>query len=797
MTRTKVVVFATSLLAAIAAPALAADHDPPAAVAGSLPAEPIPVGNEAPSSGAAQEGAALRSLARVEEITVTARKREEFLEDTPIAVTALGAAALENSNVTRIDQIQELVPNLTILSGASDQVAQIVIRGVGTSGTGISFDPGVGLYIDGVYLPRAQGSIFDVVDIQSVEVLRGPQGTLFGKNTVGGAVSVTTVKPARDAGGTISVRPGNLGQIRTRMSLDIPIRLGWFDDKLFSRISFASRNSRGYTYNAAFDQYWGEENGLAFIGSLQFLPTDRLTIDVSGSWFKDQTHIPNGECVYIQPAGLASAEYVERCALSTPRRIYTDANQIAATSSWGTWGTAAWDVGDLGPVTDVVAKSITSWRRQESPTRNDLDGSDITVIQLANLGGSDPVDGLPGTAQQIQQEFQVAASAWEDRIDLVSGLFLFWEEGDRSNGVWVPVINQRTLNRVISDNFTWALFAQGTVNPVDWLSLTAGVRYTQDDKSARQINSNLNLPPGEQQVVDVSGQESFDSWTPMASLALFAPPSWLEVAGLDHLMGYFTYSRGFKGGGLNAVLQGEPTAGLIPFLPESLDNFEIGAKLIALDQRLTLNLALFDSKYDDIQRTQLESIENPDGTIDSRQLTLNAAEAKARGIEVELQAIPIDGLLLTGMLGFLDARYDSFPNSTNPLGGAAPLDRSGERLPNAPEYNSLVSAQYSIPIALEGWLGGFLTPRIEWAYRDSEMFVGPELPQATQGSYHLINARLSYDFLGDRAQVALWGRNLADETYFTAALPLAGILGTMTRSYAPPRLWGAELTYAF
>ena len=147
MTRWKVVLLATSLLTAIAAPTLAADHDPPAAVTGSLPAEAAPGGSEAQNSGAAREGAALRSLARVEEITVTARKREEFLEDTPIAVTALGAAALENSNVTRIDQIQELVPNLTILSGASDQVAQIVIRGVGTSGTGISFDPGVGLYI--------------------------------------------------------------------------------------------------------------------------------------------------------------------------------------------------------------------------------------------------------------------------------------------------------------------------------------------------------------------------------------------------------------------------------------------------------------------------------------------------------------------------------------------------------------------------------------------------------------------------------------------------------------------------
>ncbi len=788
----------TSLAIALALPFLAATpraHAQPAAVEGSLPPEPAPVARDASGfeSGARDEGAGLRELAKVEEITVTARKREEFLEDTPIAVTALSMASLQNSNITRIDQIQQLVPNLTILSGASDQVAQIIIRGVGTSGVGVSFDPGVGLYIDGVYLPRAQGSIFDVVDIQSVEVLRGPQGTLFGKNTVGGAVSVTTVKPADELRALISLRPGNLGQMRTRMSLDVPI----IENRLLSRVSLATRNRNGYAYNRNFDEFWGEENGISFIGALRFLPTDDLTIDVSGSWFKDQIHNPSGECVFIQSVGLGTPEYYDKCRNTSPRVISTDTNQNASTSSWGTWGTIAYDVGTAGPFDDIVAKSITSWRRQLSPTRTDVDATDITLIQLSNHGGADPIDGKAGKAQQIQQELQVAGSTWDGKLELVSGLFLFWENADRHNAVYVPSVNQRNVNRVQNDNFTWALFAQGTVTPVDWMSVTAGLRYTEDEKTGEQQNFNLNLPEDEQMIVDVSDSETFSSWTPMASLALFAPDDWLEPAALDHLMGYFTYSRGFKGGGLNAVLQGEPEAGLVPFQPETLDNFELGAKVIGFDQRVTFNLALFDSRYDDIQRTQLETTINPDDTLNVRQLTLNAAEATIRGVEAEIQAIPIDGLRVTGLIGYLDAKYDSFPNSVNSLGGQEPLDRSGERLPNAPEYNSMVTAQYSIPIEAEGWLGGYLTPRIEWAYRASEMFVGPELPQATQGGYNLINARLSYDFLGDRAQVALWGRNLADETYFNAVLPIAGALGIIQRSYAPPRLWGAELTYMF
>lgn len=761
-----------------------------------LPAEPAPLPQTAdgsPASGAADEGAALQAIAKVEEITVTARRREEFLQDTPIAVTALSTAQLLNSNVTRIDQIQQLVPNLTILSGASDQVAQIIIRGVGTSGVGVSFDPGVGLYIDGVYLPRAQGSIFDVVDIQSVEVLRGPQGTLFGKNTVGGAVNVTTIKPGNELKGTFSVRPGNLGQIRTRMNLDVPI----VEDVLLSRFAFASRNRNGYAYNKNFDQFWGEENGLSFIGSLRFLPIDDLTIDVSGSWFKDQIHSSPGECVFIQAVGLGSPDYYRRCRETSPRVISTNVNQNAGTSSWGAWGTVAYDIGDAGWFEGIVAKSISSWRRQKSPTRTDVDLTELQIIQLSNYGGDDPTDGRAGTAEQVQQELQLAASAWEDKISLVTGLFLFWEKSDRRNALIVPIVNQRSSNRVMSDNWTWALFAQGTVNPWEWLSVTAGLRYTEDKKGGQQVNRNLNLPYEEQVLVNVSDSEIFTAWTPMASLALFAPSEWLEPALLDHAMGYFTYSRGFKGGGLNAVLQGEPDAGLVPFQPETLENFELGAKIIGFDQRVTFNLALFDGRYDDIQRTQLETMIEPDGTVSARQLTLNAAKATIRGVEAEIQAIPIDGLMITGMVGLLDAKYDSFPNSTNPLGGSTPVDRSGQRLPNAPEYNSMVTAQYSIPIESEGWLAGFLTPRIEWAYRASEMFVGPEIPQATQGGYNLINARLSYDFLDNRAQVALWGRNLNNETYFNAVLPVAGPLGIIGRAYAPPRLWGAEITYHF
>lgn len=765
-----------------------------AEVEGSLPVEPEPVSK---TSGAEEEPEAMQVLSRVEEIVVTARRREELLEDTPIAVTAISAASLDNSSITRIDQIQQLVPNLSIQSGGANQVAQIAIRGVGTPGVGIAFDPGVGLYVDGVYLPRAQASIFDVVDISDIQVLRGPQGTLFGKNTVGGAVSVTTVKPRPELGAMISVRPGNLGAIRTRATVDIPIRIGWLDDKLFSRLTFASRNRNGYVWNTTFNDYWAEENGISFIGSLRFLPVEDLAIDISGSWFKDQVHSGLGQCVEVQRAGIGGLVpgFWESCNASEPRRISADANQVSASSSWGTWATITWDAGDLGPLSGITAKSITSWRRQLSPSSTDADATEFPIIRVANFGGGG-INGEAGQAQQIQQEAQVAASAWEEKISVVGGAFFFWETANRVNGLLVSPVNQETSNQILTDNFTWALFAQATVSPTSWLSGTVGLRYTEDRKRARQVNRNYALPPEENVTVDVSGEASFASWTPMASLALFLPEEEMVDTPLDHLMGYFTWSQGFKGGGLNAVLAGAAEDGLIPYDPESLNNFEVGAKAIAFDSRLTFNLSVFTSFYDDIQRLNLQTEIDEEGELVSRQLTQNAAKATVRGVEAEVQWIPTEGLLVSGLIGLLDARYDDFPNAISGFGGS-PINRSGEGFPATPAYNSFVSIQYSLPVPAGGMMDGYLTPRVEWAYRASEFLVEPEITEGHQAGYNLFNARLSYDFLGDRAQVALWGRNLANELYATGAVSLVGPMGTIVKGYGPPRTWGAELTYTF
>ncbi len=757
----------------------------------------------------------------IEEIVVRARKREELIQDTPIAVTALSDRVLREANVQRIDDITKIVPNFSFDTGGAGQSAQLTLRGVGTTGgTGVAFDPGVGLYIDGVFMPRAQVSVFDALDIQQVEVLRGPQGTLFGKNTVGGAVSITTAKPTEELSGSIFVRPGNLNAIRTRAVLNIPIDRGWFEDKLFTRFALATRNRDGFTFNETFNQDWGEESGITFLGSLRLIPRDDVTLDVSGTWFRDHTHNPAGHCFVIRPdSGLGQAlGFFDECRRTRPRRITTNENAVASSSSWGVWGNLSWDVGDLGPLEETSAKLIGSWRRQLSPSRNDFDGTRVEGVAIANYGGDDSnADGRAGEAEQIQQEIQFNANALDGRLKMVTGLFGFWEDADRSNGIRLPLVNTLTENQITTSNWTWALFGQATAEVTDWLSLTAGIRYTQDKKGAAQINTDFaGGPPGEI-TGRVSDAKTFKSWTPMASIALFAPDRVLDAANLDHFMTYFTYSRGFKGGGLNAVLAASTEEGLIPFGPETLDNFEVGIKTFAFDRRLSMNVAFFESQYDDIQRSVIRTapiIDEMTGEATGvlvNNLTLNAAEATMRGIEVEGTLIPIDHLTLQGSFGYIDATYDSFgtgcENQTDPdVFRTCPasqfdgrdIDRTGEPFLRTPSYTAFLSAQYAIPIEADGWLAGNLTPRIEWSYRDRELFGAPEIPEGSQPSLNLFNARLSYSFLEDRAQIALWGLNLSDELYYANFLTATvNTFGNAIASYAPPRTYGAELSYRF
>lgn len=753
-----------------------------------------------PAPPAAEVATESRHTAQhIEEIVVQARKRAELLEDTPVSVTALNETTLREAGVIRLDDIQSLVPNLLFTTADDGLASDLRIRGIGTpQAVSIAFDPGVGVYVDGVFLPRTIGTLVDVLDIQQVEVLRGPQGTLFGKNTVGGALNITTVKPSPELEGFALVRPGNFDSVHARGMLNVPLG-GALEDIAFLRMAVAHTQSQGYVYDTLRDETMSDQNSTSFLGSLRILPWEDVTIDVSGTWSRLNTKGRGGECVFIQDTSLGSLDptLYPNCRATGPYENNAEAAAITDLESYGTWGTIAWDAGDVGGLEDVIAKFIGSWRQQKPRIRVDVDMTATPAFVRSTVGGP-PGNGSPGTQEQISVEGQLNAAAWDGRIQFVAGAFGFWETADENVGFTIlpGFLNVVQDNDRAIDNWTWALFGQGSIELAEWANVTAGVRYTQDKKGLFAETRNA-LDPNEPPLQDQSRSKVFDAWTPMASLALTAPDAWLGEAPIDHVMSYFTYSRGFRGGGFNGLLIATDAS---EFQPEFLDSFELGLKTIGVDQRVTLNVSAFYGKYDDIQVTAIRDLgdQNGDGAPEFEQTTLNAAKATTKGAEIEVLALPFDGLRANGSVGLLYTKYDDFPNAVSDL-DASTINRAGESFDNAPELQTHLAIQYSVPIEVDGslWLSGWLTPRLDWSYQSEVHTRGPEVTAGIQRGYNLLHARLSYSFNDDRSQVALWGKNLTDEVYFNQLTPLISSFGIAGRFYGSPRTYGAEISHRF
>jgi len=768
----------------------------------------------APGTAAVADDGEPAARREVEEIVVHARRREELIGDTPVAVTALSGEVLQENAITRLDEIQDLVPNLSFYSGRSGLTSAVFIRGVGQVDPISTFDPGVGIYVDGVYMSRQAGSVLNVVDVQSVEVLRGPQGTLFGKNTVGGAIIVQTTKPQEDFEALVRVGGGSFGTYRTRFTLNAPVELGSLGDRLFGRFTVASESSRGCTRNRFSDPWATDTNSLAALAALRLLATDDIEINVTGSWFRDHNNGKGGRCIVAQdPAPLAGAlpaDFLDQCRASRPFRFEADTAGLSDIESYGVWGDINWHVGELGWFEDLNIKSISSWREQIPRIREDGDMTREFVLRLASLGGDGPFTGEPGFQRQFSEELQLNGTAFDERLNFVAGVYGFWETSTEFQNILSlpmlpPQFGSNTDADLEVDNWSWAPFGQATFDPTEWLSLTAGLRYTKEKKGFKKLQTNALLPDTTP-LVNADERTTFSAWTPMANIKLSVPEDRLGDGPLDAMMIYFTYSRGFKSGGFNGNARTSDEDSLARFDPETLDSYEVGIKASAFDQRLSAATALFVGKYRDIQVSSVE----PGGSALAQLIVRNAARATIQGIEVEAEARPFADLILQGSVGLLDAVYDEFgrtcgePDSTatdcspSSLTGM-PLDRSGESFNNVPGFESHVTVRYAweLPDLGTDWLVATLTPRLDYSYRSSVHYQGPELKAATQRGYNLLNARLALDFNDDRSQIALTAKNLTDQEYFQQNQPTASTLGTVVRYYEPPRSFLVEVSHRF
>ncbi len=745
----------------------------------------------------------------LEEVIVSARRREESLQSTPIAVSSFTMEDMTQRSLTNLMDLSEFSPNVFAAStarGGGGPSANVYIRGVGQDDFLFTTDPGVGIYIDGVYHPRTVGGVMDLLDLERVEILRGPQGTLFGKNTIGGAINVVSAKPTGETGGYAEVVIGSFDRIDARGSFDFTI----LEDRLFSKISFSTKNRDGYGDRLDFitgkvvDKGLGNEDQTAVRGAIRWLASDNVTVDFSADYTTyDQNSIPT-IVTYINTETAGGASQLWNAFVGGPAGTPYDARYLipgnvedsystgpngATFDGWGVNGTVVWDIS-----TTLSLKSITAYREFDATFGRDGDGSPLPIVSTDNTQKQD----------QFSQEFQLFGDSFDNRFHWQAGVFYFDEYGldlndvrlvsglyDALEGLPGPIDGSpldsptapggpgNPINPFLDLDFdifnqidieSVAIFAQGTYDFSDRWSLTAGLRYSDDKKKYtlehKRINSGAFIVPL------TTIEDSWNATTPMGSL---------QYQWSDDVMVYGSIAEGFKSGGFN----GRPidSALVESFEPEFVTSYEIGFKSEWAGSRVRLNGAFFFMDYTDMQVNSISFSENT-GSVILR--TDNIGSAETKGVELELQAVPTEGLEVGFNLAYLDFQITEL----DPTVVDVTIDNKQVR---SPKWSGSAFFQYRWTVQN----GAEISLRGDWAYEDDSFSDIVNTPSIIRKAHSIFNARLSYLMPDSGWEVALFGTNLTDKRYIDNGSSDIGPFGYSEAVYNRPREWGVMVRKTF
>ena len=707
-------------------------------------------------------------------ITVTARKREETLQDVPVAVTAFTAESLDRLNVEDLSDLDAQVPNLTIYAArGSSSTLTAYIRGVGQSDPLWGVDPGVGIYMDDVYIARPQGALLDVLDVERIEVLRGPQGTLFGKNTIGGAIRYISRGLPTAFDGFASVTVGNYDQLDVKAAIGGPIG---GNEALRARIAVASLNRDGFGRNIVTDQPVSDKEILALRGQLGAYVSDDLDIQFAFDWMDDQSGVRGAKMLVanrLQPV------FFPRSGAFPPLDDRYDVRNgmpnVNDTTIKGASATVNWRANDAWGFKYVLAK-------RESDTETNID-FDTLPIQIADVKAfySD---------EQVSHELQANYDAG-GRMRGVMGIYAFdGEAGGQVLNNFFNLVFGDTQGIVFTESV--AFYADWTIDISDALTLDVGARYTDEDKHARVFNigyrdATFTRPSG---VVAAN----FDKTINFTNLS---PKVSLDYRFTPDVMVYGLATRGFKSGGFNIRAQATAVPrSAEPFDDESVDSYEIGSKMSFLDQSLFLNLAYFHNDYKDIQLSVFTAFDsNGDGTDDSffGDFT-NAGAGTVQGVEVEYQWLPTRNWLISGNVAWLDAQFDEYIFKNTNIADQ-------QEFTNAPEFSGALNVEYRVDLAT----GGNLSARVGYSYQDdvvatTEVTRDPVTRAVTapitQDGYGLVNAGVIWKS-GGPWSLSLQGSNLTDKEYRTTGYNLNAALGVITGFYGAPRQYTLSARYDF
>jgi iron complex outermembrane receptor protein len=726
----------------------------------------------------------------LEEITVTARKVEENLQETPIAITAITGNALQDRQVFRTELLDQLVPNLQFANNAplagNNSSSAVFIRGIGQTDPTSTVDPGVGLYIDDVYIGNAVGGSMALRDVANVQVLRGPQGTLFGRNTIGGAVLMTTTDPAEEFGGTIRGGTGTDSLIDGFVAIDIP-----FSETFKTRWSVGLRKQDGYvtrpdgtdlgdsnSLTATSKWVWTPSSSMRAALSLDYTDSDENGSPLVFAEINEAATFPR---VASQDAGCPGVVFPAsgpvpmiddpRCANDLQGAgPFANNGSLPLSSQFENFGAALNLRFDLSE--SLSLKSITSFRQVDWVGVRDADNTPLTILHTYYDVSGDQF------SQELQFTYQSGGTIG------VLGLYYFEQASEDIVTVELnpppPGIQRDSDNNEI-DNQSWAAFTQWTFELGEQWSATLGGRYTEDRKDAFPDQFDL-ATPAIKQVPAQWYSETFSSFTPSASVAF----KWNEDA-----MTYLSYSEGFKGGGwnshFNAVLTAEQQAALHPFAPEEARTMELGTKLDLADNTVRLNMAVFTSDYTDMQLTYRGPA--PNGVAP---FVTNAGETSIDGAEIELTWAASESLTLDASVGYLDATIDDLSNI--PFAVLPPGLAEGNLLPYAPEWQGHLGIGYTTRAGnLE------ILPRMDVSYQSETFFDATDTVEIAQlDDIATLNAQVQIRPENSKWRVIAGINNATDEIY-----PVAGNSSLTTGSgyaevaYARPREWFVTFQFDF
>ncbi|HCB75247.1 MAG TPA: TonB-dependent receptor [Sphingomonas bacterium] len=710
------------------------------------------------------------------EIVVTARRRAESLQDVPIAISAYDSTALSNLQADTLSGIQYATPNLYLDQGDAGN-AVIYIRGVGQNDSLAFADPGVGVYVDDVFIARSQAAFLDVFDVERIEVLRGPQGTLYGRNTIGGAIKFVSTRPTKDYSAYFEGGIGNYDSVLAKGRISGPL-----SDTVRGKIAYSWQRRTGYAYNTTKGADDGDVRTISGRASLLFEPSSDFEVLLTGDVKFDRPDTSRSPVRATQITGFANGRLVTLPAATDPYRVDTNANGLNDQTGWGTSLTARWNATEA-----LTIEAISAYRRFDFDLNLDTDGSPLSILDIY----------LKQRQNQFSQEVR-ATYAVPDRFAVTAGLYYFhdrdvtlsgYDDGAATLfGFPVTAFNFPTSSLADTRQTTdsYAAFADATVELTPQLSLGAGLRYTHEKRSSSRAFEFFfdpavsviggNPPPFLAGAgiagLPIAGSADFDALTPRASIS-YQPDR--------DLLLYASASRGFKSGGFDGRANSD--FGFRPFRPEYVWAYEGGIKKSWAGGRLTTNLAAFYNDYTDQQVTSFGA-DPVTGVFAS--LFTNAAAARSFGLEFELAARLADGLDLTGSVGLLDARYRRFDQ----LVGGVVTDVSDRRVVNAPDFNASLGLTYTRPLGGGDVSGVF---HIDGAYRSTVATEITDSPLLRQPGYEKINAFIGVVGPEKRWELRAGVENLTDQAVRVQGFNLSEFPGVQLGFFAAPRTYDLRL----